>query len=396
MNESNFVWNDGGRAASGFVGLAGDCVTRAIAIGTGIAYREVYDALMTIAGKTPRNGVDCSIIDEYLSRLGWVREEIQPTQFVPEDLPRGVVIALLTGHKRGGHVCAVVGHVIHDTWNPADDSYELSGFWTPPAATIEQSLPIPLLATTFSKAQLATQTEFEKVLKRIKALRNTANNHAATEAEQHNAIRMMQHLLLKNSLTESDLEAACNEGNVGFTKVACPVNGKRKCYWESMLARYVTEHIVPSVQHYISTGSYRTFFFFYGPRFEVHQAIEIFRELLLSIATSARLHYGGYSRGSGASYCEGYVENLPRHQWTAEAELAPVGNRSQALIPRRSLVARHEASRWLHLECGIKLVNIGSYGRSETDDDAKELGRIHGASHEVNAPNRPARIASKT
>lgn len=41
----DFVWNDGGRAASGFVGLAGDCATRAIAIATGTAYRDVYDKL---------------------------------------------------------------------------------------------------------------------------------------------------------------------------------------------------------------------------------------------------------------------------------------------------------------------------------------------------------------
>ncbi len=37
--------NDGGRAAAGYKGKAGDCVVRSIAIATGIAYSEVYEDL---------------------------------------------------------------------------------------------------------------------------------------------------------------------------------------------------------------------------------------------------------------------------------------------------------------------------------------------------------------
>lgn len=40
-----YKYSDGGRAAAGFKGLAGDCVTRAVAIASGISYQEVYDAL---------------------------------------------------------------------------------------------------------------------------------------------------------------------------------------------------------------------------------------------------------------------------------------------------------------------------------------------------------------
>jgi hypothetical protein len=36
-----FVHDDGGRVAAGFKGHAGDCVVRAIAIATGIPYRQV-------------------------------------------------------------------------------------------------------------------------------------------------------------------------------------------------------------------------------------------------------------------------------------------------------------------------------------------------------------------
>lgn len=40
-----YVPDDGGRAAAGFKGTAGDCVTRALAIATGRDYREVYGDL---------------------------------------------------------------------------------------------------------------------------------------------------------------------------------------------------------------------------------------------------------------------------------------------------------------------------------------------------------------
>jgi len=41
----DFVFHDGGRAAAGYKGMTGDCVTRSIAIATGKTYQEVYDAL---------------------------------------------------------------------------------------------------------------------------------------------------------------------------------------------------------------------------------------------------------------------------------------------------------------------------------------------------------------
>ena len=45
----DFVFHDGGRAAAGYKGMTGDCVTRSIAIATGKTYQEVYDALNQLA-----------------------------------------------------------------------------------------------------------------------------------------------------------------------------------------------------------------------------------------------------------------------------------------------------------------------------------------------------------
>ena len=56
-------YNDGGRAAAGYKGQTGDCVTRAIAIATERPYREVYDALFD-ASRADR--------DTNIARIGYV------------------------------------------------------------------------------------------------------------------------------------------------------------------------------------------------------------------------------------------------------------------------------------------------------------------------------------
>ena len=123
-------YHDGGRAAAGFKGEAGDCVTRAIAIATGEPYREVYEALHAQAkassskkvrkgGTSPRNGVHRKIYEPYLQSRGWVWT---PTMAIgsgckvhlrADELPSGRLIVRVSRH-----VVAVVDGVALDTYDP--------------------------------------------------------------------------------------------------------------------------------------------------------------------------------------------------------------------------------------------------------------------------------------
>jgi len=78
----DFIFHDGGRAAAGFKGTTGDCVTRSIAIATGKTYQEVYDVLNHLAmreriGRRKRKrssshtGVYRRTYQRYLESLGW-------------------------------------------------------------------------------------------------------------------------------------------------------------------------------------------------------------------------------------------------------------------------------------------------------------------------------------
>lgn len=393
-----FIWNDGGRSACGFVGLTGDCVARAIAIGTGAVYRDVYASLTDAALKSPRTGVPVKYADEYLQSQGWQSHCANFATFDVGSLPKGIVIAHV-GHPdcTKSHLCAIVDHVVHDTWNASDDEhYRLITYWTPPAHVAQPGLTATNVRAR-SQGQELNQKEFEKILKRLRALDNTASNSASTEGEKHNALRMMQDLMLRHNLSRDDIVNDDNVESVQFTRRACPLNSRRACTWEVILAGYVTRHIFPMVQHYRSTRGHRTLFWFYGPVTDVDNCIALFRELLVTIACSATLQYGGYTRGSGASYCEGYVAGLPiPGLHPDDVTNGPAGqtdaHASSSLIHTRTMILQDAANDWLNTECNIKLVQTHRFARDKHDAAASSRGRQHGASHELNVPGARKRL----
>lgn len=139
------IISDGGRAGAGFLGSAGDCVTRSIAIATGKKYVEVYNRLNWLAqaerrGKrkrgisSARNGVYKRTYRRYLESLGWVWH---PTMKIgsgckvhlrESELPSGRLIVTLSKH-----LTCVIDGVIHDTHDPSRDGTRcVYGYFTTP------------------------------------------------------------------------------------------------------------------------------------------------------------------------------------------------------------------------------------------------------------------------
>jgi hypothetical protein len=119
-----FQYNDGGRKDAGFKGDTGDCVVRSIAIVTGKSYREVYDDLFSLGGKSPRLGVAKKVYHKYLLSQGF---EWTPTMFIgqgckvhlcKEELPEGKLIVRLSKH-----ITAVVDGIVHDTYDPSRNGW---------------------------------------------------------------------------------------------------------------------------------------------------------------------------------------------------------------------------------------------------------------------------------
>lgn len=405
ITRMEFVWNDGGRASSGFVGAAGDCVTRSIAIATGQAYRDVYASIGKRTAKSPRGGVETSAAEQFLREMRWTEHTVEEAAFsesLLDDnvLPKGILIADLARKTgRGGHYCCLVDHVVHDTWNPMDDGvYQLVKFWMPPAST-DTTLPQPAVARPSNAREQLTQKQFEKILRRLRALENTASDRASTDGEKRNAISMMKNLMLSHNLSSEDLGQDESTGEMCFTRRACPLNGRRAAGWEKDLAWYLTREIFPNVQWYMATRGHRTFFWFYGPAMEVENTIELFRELVVTIAAAAKIQYGSWARGSGASYAEGYVAGLPREsapESDAPDDANQAGHTTRLRLIRNRALSIHAAARsWLAHECQTRLSSGSAGGRYAHDASAANRGKQHGARHNISPANRQLRLPGK-
>lgn len=136
-----WTYNDGGRAAAGYRGKAGDCVCRSIAIATGLPYQVVYDMLNSFAeserprrGKrsSARTGVKKQTIAKMLDDLGW---KWTPTMQIGSgckvhlrdgELPMGKLIVSVSRHT-----VAVIDGVIHDTHDCSRGGMRcMYGYWS--------------------------------------------------------------------------------------------------------------------------------------------------------------------------------------------------------------------------------------------------------------------------
>ena len=136
------VYNDGGREAAGFKGMTGDCVTRAIAIVTGLPYREVYDAINEEAKNeritkrkkkisNARTGAYKVNYAKFLATQGWTWVPCMKVgqgckvHMRTNELPSGKVVVRLSRH-----LAAVIDGVLHDTYNCTRDGTRcVYGYW---------------------------------------------------------------------------------------------------------------------------------------------------------------------------------------------------------------------------------------------------------------------------
>jgi len=138
-----WIYNDGGRAAAGLKGGAGDCACRAVAIAMDRPYREVADDLNDFARRherprrhpsRARTGYHADTLRAYLAQYGI---EWTPTMQIgggcsvhlrADELPAGRLIVRLSRH-----FAAVIDGVLHDTHDCSRDGTRcVYGYWKIP------------------------------------------------------------------------------------------------------------------------------------------------------------------------------------------------------------------------------------------------------------------------
>jgi len=133
-NMFEFQYNDGGRKEAGFkTSSARDCVTRSVAIVSGIPYMDVYKALAKLnseqkpkngkrRAKTASHGINTreKWFKDYMTSIGF---EWVPTMkfgvgcnthLVPSELPKEDLVVMVSRHAT-----AIVNGVLHDTHEPS-------------------------------------------------------------------------------------------------------------------------------------------------------------------------------------------------------------------------------------------------------------------------------------
>lgn len=128
-----FVKDDGGRAEAGFKGKTSDCATRAIAIATGKSYKEVYDHINKVAGKSvARSGVPKDVVAQVMKAYGFTWNATMKigsgckVHLNADELPKGRIVC-----RTSRHICAVIDGVLHDTYDCSrDGSRCVYGYWT--------------------------------------------------------------------------------------------------------------------------------------------------------------------------------------------------------------------------------------------------------------------------
>jgi hypothetical protein len=143
---SHWIRNDGGRAAYGYTGKAGDCVTRSIAIVTNIPYSKVYSDMAWINATMPKTkgrrtaGLHSAFYGIYTTSVLFKRymESLNfiwtPTMFIgsgcrvhlrANELPSGGLVVSVSKH-----LTAVIDGVIHDTHDPSRGGRRcVYGYW---------------------------------------------------------------------------------------------------------------------------------------------------------------------------------------------------------------------------------------------------------------------------
>jgi hypothetical protein len=150
MTVIQHVHDDGGRAAAGFRGDTGDCVTRAAAIASGRPYTEVYALVNELAqrerprDRRSRSGARTGVFKQTTRRvMAALGGQWTPTMEVgsgcrvhlrADELPAGRIVVSLSHH-----VAAVVDGVLHDTHDCSREGTRcVYGYWTFPNGEVRK------------------------------------------------------------------------------------------------------------------------------------------------------------------------------------------------------------------------------------------------------------------
>ncbi len=247
--------------------------------------------------------------------------------------------------------------------------------------------------------------------KTIKDLLNRAEDDASADLEIEAALKFARRLMLRHNISEEDLEDPQDPHEIAadteYGQTDAFPFASRLTQFEINLGHAVC-NLVGTVNWYRVSGSHTkktrhgTVVFgddghprkviskcvFYGPVSDCNEAADLFEEWSTVIATMSRLKHGGFVRGSGRSYVEGFsmalydkvkkinndeLRDLEANEGMTK-DIVLLGQAREVMKAKKD-----RAEEWLKEEQGLTLTKGGrGKGQQDRDWNAYDQGRTDG------------------
>ena len=237
----------------------------------------------------------------------------------------------------------------------------------------------------------------QEILEKIKKCMATAGNDASTDGEKESALRLAQILMAKHSVDVTDLDtykdAKTLEREIG--RMATRSFTKKPITWENACANFICEFVGGIKWYWLSPGhkenplpSKTALLVFYGEKHLLSLATELYNELKIVIAASARAKIGSFIRGKGRNYGDGFVTGIYR-KWKDQYQLLLSSNEN-ALILRNEVIVRDRekaAADWIKNDFGLKLSSSPATKKT-FDHNAYSRGIADGKNYSLNSQEK--------
>lgn len=235
------------------------------------------------------------------------------------------------------------------------------------------------------------------IKEKIRLLLNLAKDDGASSGEIDNAMRFATMLMAKYHINEDEInkhtdghERAALYDRMGVGRSYSQT--MKLGYWEKLLATFCCQ-FVGSVQCYISNGKevvkengiikcdsdgnsvIRRAFVFYGVDEDVQLTIDLYNELSVIIAATARMKHGSVMKSSGGDYAQGFVSGLFTRLQNQQLLISQSSESRSLVVQSNEMIElkKSMAKKWLAEQQNIKVRQNKTKRRVKTFDHSAWL-----------------------
>jgi hypothetical protein len=245
-------------------------------------------------------------------------------------------------------------------------------------------------------------SDLSKITERMVKLITLESDPAAAPGEKANAMKAIEAIMAKHNLTREDVirdEKEIDLSKVEYGRKEVWSTGRKFAEWESNLSSFVTR-IITSVGNYINRDQvvFRKYgmamvengkpvkkqrVYFYGASQDVEEAVALYQELQMVIISMAQYRWGGYARGDGAGYCEGFLNGLYLALNESKKDLDDQTKYYLELSNETSLALVDGGKDWLSKNHGVRLSKTSRRaGSRKASNEARNEGLKDGKNYD--------------